>query len=72
MSEDARNSLIALISVTAFVAASALFLWLMKGVQLPSWTPYAVLGLNLLNLLIIIFRWKKRSPQRRKRQMARS
>jgi hypothetical protein len=70
MTQDARNSLIAVASVTAIVAASSLFLWLFKDAELPSWTPYAVLGLNLLIMLIGIFRWRRDRSRRRKASIA--
>lgn len=68
MTDDARNSLIALISVTGLIAASCLFLWLVRDVEIPGWVNYAVLGLLLLNLLIAAFRWlRKRSMTVKKR-----
>lgn len=65
MSQDARNSLIALASVTLIVGVSVLFMWLMQGVELPRWTPYAVLGLNLLTFVVVLFRWLRERSLRK-------
>ena len=72
MTEDARNSLIAVTCVTALLAGFALFLWLAKAVEFPSWTPFAAFGLVLLNILIALLRWKKARSQRRKDRVGRT
>jgi hypothetical protein len=72
MSDDARNSLIAVACVTAIFGATYLFMWLMPDVELPRWTPYAVLALHLLLLLSGAVRWQMERRRRRKREAASS
>lgn len=70
MSEDVRNSLIAVGCVTALFGAIYLLMWLMPDVELPSWTPYAVLALNLFLLFFTVVRWQMVRRRRRKREAA--
>ncbi len=62
MTEDARNSLIALVSVLAIFGSLYLFMWLMPNdVRLPSWVGF--LSLPLL-LFIHLVRWLVRQRRR--------
>jgi hypothetical protein len=70
MSEDARNSLIAAGSVTASIGVIYLLMWLMPDVELPGWTPYAVLALNLFLLFLNVVRWQGERRRRKKREAA--
>ena len=72
MTDDGRNSLIAVTCVTALAAASLLFLWLSKGVELPSWTPLAAFGLALLNVLVGLRRWRTVRSRRRQGHIGRT
>lgn len=65
MTEDARNSLIAFGSVTTFFSGLYLFLWMMKGVELPAWMLYAVVGLNILIGVINIARGIRKRVRRK-------
>lgn len=66
LSEDARNSLTALVSVTLFFGIAYVVLSLLRDVELPRWTPFAVLGLSLLNLMIGLSRWRADRRNRKK------
>ena len=57
LSEDARNSLTAAVSATLFVGLFWIGLRLMRHLEVPSWVPNALLGLNLLMWLVAGVRW---------------
>ena len=62
MTEDARNSLIALVSVLAIFGSLYLFMWLMPNdVRLPSWV-----GLLSLPLLLFIHVMRRLVRKRRR------
>lgn len=63
VTEDARNSLTAAITVTLFFGAGYFALQLLKTVELPRWVPIAGFALNTLTLA-----WQLRGATRRRRQ----
>ena len=61
MTEDARQSLTAIVSVTLFFGASYFGLQLLKDVPLPNWLPMVGLGLNIGALSLLLVARKRRS-----------
>jgi len=65
LSEDARNSLTAAVTVTLLVGLFWAGHLLMRGVELPRWVPSGLLGLNVLMWLVAGVRWRRERRRRR-------
>ena len=58
MTEDARNSLTALLAVSLFVGGFSLFLWLAEDIDPPAWAPVAGMALGMAGIVIGLLRWR--------------
>ena len=64
MTQDARESLTALVSVSLFVGGFYLAMPLLKTVDIPRWVPAAGLALNTATLAWLLIRRRREAVKR--------